>query len=112
MAKVLSFEDDSDMRSLVRHVIKSSGHELIAEADNPFSAVDVIARFAAQAGIAIVDGNLGFGKDDGSLVIQDLKAANSKIITVGNSLDRDVFGADRQAQKNFNLLKTILQGIR
>jgi CheY-like chemotaxis protein len=70
---VLICDDDALLRQVVRSVVESAGHEVIAETDNAVGAIDLLHRFSPD--VIVLDLALASGLGDS--VIAEAKAARA-----------------------------------
>lgn len=88
--RVLICEDDSVLRQVVRSVVETSGHEVIAETDSALTAIDFIGRYHPD--IVIVDMALTSGtglsivKESRTLAPQARVVVFSAFVTDSTSL--------------------------
>lgn len=111
-ARVAVIEDEPGLQTLYGRWLQSGGHSIVARATNVTEAGDVIDTLkAGDVDVAIVDGNLGSSRngEDGSLVIQKLRARLSDVKIIGASSDlAGVFGADVNLTKPDMVTKDLL----
>lgn len=91
--KVFLVEDNEDLRGIERLWIEDSGHEVVLIARTRQEALDKIEQAKGKGvNIAVVDGSLGTGPNDGLQVAKALKEAIPGIVIISFSGEKVTWG--------------------
>jgi len=98
-AKVFLVEDNNDLRKVEKRFIEMEGHEVVLIVCSRQEALDKINQVKdLGVDVAVIDGDLGTGKDDGPEVARILRETIAGIKIVSFSGDVVDFG-DKNPQK-------------
>jgi len=98
-AKVFLVEDENALREMEKRFIEMEGHEVVLIACSRQEALDSLVRVKELGvDVAVLDGNLGTGKDDGPTIARALKGTMAGIKTISFSGDVVDFG-DKNLRK-------------
>jgi len=113
--KVFLIEDDKTLVGVERRFIQAEGHEVVLIASSCQEALDKISQAKdLDVNVAVIDGNLGTGPNDGPQVAQALKEAIAgiKIISFsGDIVDWGDFNP-RKPREIVSLGETVTKSIR
>ncbi|MFH1509746.1 MAG: hypothetical protein ABID67_01175 [Candidatus Nealsonbacteria bacterium] len=104
MAKVFLVEDDPDLLELERRYIELGGHEIVLVASSLSDALDKTSQLRRMGvEIAIVDGNVGSGPEDGPKIYKTIKEVISIPVV---SFSGDIVNwADENPRKPMDIFK-------
>ena len=88
-ARVVVFEDEPNIRHLLRIFLENEGHEVVGEAYDATTSrerLDDLANGTIEAEIGIVDNNLsgqgGSGNEDGAAICREVKERHLQLKTI------------------------------
>jgi len=102
-AKVGIFDDNKPIRIVLRGIVESESHQVVAEAASVQEAIEIIEGLSeGDIDVALVDGNLDgprAGGADGELIASLLRERFSRMVIIGIS------GSDPIASAHMNINK-------
>lgn len=108
-ARVGIFEDHPFVRELAEGTIGLAGHFVVISAQSLEQAKVAIDQYGSGLDVALVDGDLGSGTEDGPQVIQWLRAASNAYV-IGHSTLGMVEGSDADVKKlDFRGINLLIQ---
>ena len=105
-AKIILIEDSEGWRNDIRADLEAGGHvveALACSVETALLLVDLFAQSPGSLDVAVVDGNLSPGSEngaDGERVAEDIHSRLPGVVVIGISLDGTVPGADLNVPKD------------
>ena len=111
MAKVLVVDDAKIMRMNIKKMLTSLGHEVIAEAENGYTAIEMYKKYSGEVDLTTMDITMPMfqGVEDGIAAVKEIIAfdPSAKIIMVtSHGEQQKVIQAIQSGASNY-LLKPI-----